>query len=322
MPAAITLLAIAAGLCAVLRLIRHAFYERPHKFPPGLPRLPLFGGYPLLLLVNYRHMHLATAAVARWYRTDVMGFFYRQVPVITVHSLRLTREVLLNPLMDGRAVFELVRVRDPQLNVYGIFFQDGAVWREQRRFTLRHLRDYGFGRRFGELEAHADEELLDFVDMLRNGARHQHERALIADGVLELPIGFAAVVANLFLKCVRNERTERARLGPLFEAARQAIVFQREACVFGRFFSLIPSWRYVFPGACGYKRIRPSALALHGFVRNIVDEEFATFVPGEERHFLDRYFEEMASGAKDTTFECEWGWMGICRTLLVQSKKK
>ena len=27
---------------------------------------------------------------------------------------------------------------------------EGAVWSEQRRFTLRHLRDFGFGKNAGE----------------------------------------------------------------------------------------------------------------------------------------------------------------------------
>jgi hypothetical protein len=29
----------------------------------------------------------------------------------------------------------------------GFFFTDGSFWVEQRRFSLRHLRDLGFGRR-------------------------------------------------------------------------------------------------------------------------------------------------------------------------------
>jgi hypothetical protein len=29
----------------------------------------------------------------------------------------------------------------------GFFFTDGSFWVEQRRFSLRHLRDFGFGKK-------------------------------------------------------------------------------------------------------------------------------------------------------------------------------
>ena len=32
----------------------------------------------------------------------------------------------------------------------GVAFSDGQEWMEQRRFTLRHLRDFGFGKNTGE----------------------------------------------------------------------------------------------------------------------------------------------------------------------------
>lgn len=58
----------------------------------------------------------------------------------------------------------------------GIFFKEGPLWKNQRRFALRHLRDYGFGRRFEELEIHIDEELRDFIDLVRNGPKYEFEK--------------------------------------------------------------------------------------------------------------------------------------------------
>jgi cytochrome P450 len=37
-----------------------------------------------------------------------------------------------------------------------VFFADGPIWREQRRFTLRNLRDFGFGRRSMENIIHEE----------------------------------------------------------------------------------------------------------------------------------------------------------------------
>jgi cytochrome P450 len=45
-----------------------------------------------------------------------------------------------------------------------VIFTDGPAWKEQRRFTLRHLRDFGFGRRSMETLIHEEARaLLDVV---------------------------------------------------------------------------------------------------------------------------------------------------------------
>lgn len=58
----------------------------------------------------------------------------------------------------------------------GIFFTEGPVWHEQRRFTLRYLRDFGFGRRFDELEIDINDEITNFISMLKNGPKYEHEK--------------------------------------------------------------------------------------------------------------------------------------------------
>jgi len=52
----------------------------------------------------------------------------------------------------------------------GIIFTDEQFWVEQRRFALRHMREFGFGRRFPRLEGIMEEELQDMLDLL-NGRR-------------------------------------------------------------------------------------------------------------------------------------------------------
>jgi methyl farnesoate epoxidase/farnesoate epoxidase len=42
-----------------------------------------------------------------------------------------------------------------------VFFADGPFWVEQRRFTLRHLRDFGFGKR--SMEEFIMEEIEDTI---------------------------------------------------------------------------------------------------------------------------------------------------------------
>lgn len=63
----------------------------------------------------------------------------------------------------------------------GIFFTDGPLWHEQRRFALRYLRDYGFGRRFQALEINIQDELNSFIDMVKYGPKYPHEEVRSID---------------------------------------------------------------------------------------------------------------------------------------------
>lgn len=152
-----------------------------------------------------------------------------------VHDLDTTKDVLNNPDMDGRPEFAMVRARDPFFKALGkvflcvmiflckimylsgIFFRDNLFWRNQRRFTLRHLRDFGFGRRFNELEMNIEEELRSFVDLIKGGAKFEYEKKLVSDdGLVSVPHIFSGHPANLFIKCVINERLSRKDLESAF----------------------------------------------------------------------------------------------------------
>lgn len=58
----------------------------------------------------------------------------------------------------------------------GIFFTDGYFWHVQRRFSLRFLRDYGFGRRSEILEAVVASEIKEMIDMRTYGNKFPAEK--------------------------------------------------------------------------------------------------------------------------------------------------
>lgn len=83
--------------------------------------------------------------------------------------------MLNNQAFDGRPNLMLSQIRDPELMPRGIFFTEGPYWKEQRRFALRHLRDYGFGRRFTEFELEYNDEIITLIDIIKNGPKYPHE---------------------------------------------------------------------------------------------------------------------------------------------------
>lgn len=61
-------------------------------------------------------------------------------------------------------------------DIPGIFFTEGPLWHEQRRYALRYLRDFGFGRRQDELELELHDETLNLIDLIKNGPKYEFEK--------------------------------------------------------------------------------------------------------------------------------------------------
>lgn len=136
---------------------------------------------------------------------------------------------MLNTKLDGRPDLFLAQIRDPNhvtrgtlqmcftisfisytiCFILGVFFTQGLYWRDQRRFTLRHLRDFGFGRRFSELELDIEDELRQMIDMIKNGPKYPHEKEFFNDGKVLCPNVFYPLASNSFLKVLCNERVPR-----------------------------------------------------------------------------------------------------------------
>lgn len=141
----------------------------------GPPRIPIFGSYLFLLIINYRHLHKAVETLCKYYKTDVLGFYVAEYPTIVAHSTETGKECLRNIDLDGKPQLKLAQLRSPDMKVRGLFNTEGENWHEQRKFFLRYLRDYGFGRRFDELELEMRDELNEFIDILKNGPKYAHE---------------------------------------------------------------------------------------------------------------------------------------------------
>ena len=83
------------------------------------------------------------------------------------------------------------------LKIPGLLFTDGDVWEEQRRFTLRHLRDLGFGRTSSENLI--QEEIHDVMDEIRTEAE-------TSNGIVKFNDRFNMPLMNILWAIVAGER--------------------------------------------------------------------------------------------------------------------
>jgi hypothetical protein len=193
----------------VYRCYKYCFY-RPDNFPPGPPRIPIIGSYLFILLINYKNKHLAIDKLCKYYKSSVIGFFTGDVLTVVANDPKSVREMLFKPEFDGRNDIVLARMREPEFKLKGIFFTDGPFWLHQRRFTLRNLRDFGFGRRYQEYEVEVLDEMKNLVNIIKEGPKYEHEKKyFMKNGFVCLPRALIASMGNCFLQVCANERLSR-----------------------------------------------------------------------------------------------------------------
>lgn len=102
------------------------------------------------------------------------------------------------------------------------------MWKSQRWFMLRYMRDYGFGRRHELLECQIRDEIMTFIDILRNGPKYKHEHGVFKNGGLaKVPLGLSAALENCFLQVVSMDRIPREEQASLFEYVYIFVSFQQ-----------------------------------------------------------------------------------------------
>ncbi|EDW81725.2 uncharacterized protein Dwil_GK12215 [Drosophila willistoni] len=285
------------AICAIIFLYlayRYVFF-RPDGFPPGPPRIPIFGSYLFLMLINFKYLHKAALTFSKWYKSDIIGLYVGKFPVAVVHSGEGVREVLTNQAFDGRPALFVAAMRDPCYEVRGIFFQEGLLWKEQRRFILRYLRDFGFGRRFNELELVIKEQITDMLDLIRNGPRYEHEHQLVKPGGyrVQLPLLFNPFSANSVFHIMYNERLPRSDMAKLVRLIQLGMQFQRNGDDYGRLLSIVPWIRYIWPESSGFRKLNEANKFIYKYFEEFIDHHIDTYDESCERNFLDLYITEM-----------------------------
>jgi len=112
--------------------------------------------------------------------------------VICIHGYKLIKEAFNDPKLQGRNQNEASNYIFGDEN--GIIQAVGDTWSEQRRFALRHLRDFGFGKSsMEELIMDEVKEVLDWLKKQKGKSIPLQER-------------FSLAVVNSLWKITTGER--------------------------------------------------------------------------------------------------------------------
>ncbi|XP_013200171.2 uncharacterized protein LOC106142814 [Amyelois transitella] len=284
-------------LVVLLSIIVNYLYKnatkRPSKnFPPGPPSLPVYGAYWMVLANGYNNLSKAFRKLGQTYKTKIVGLYLGSFPVIVVNDPVMIKQMLYHEDFDGRTDIILGRLRAFWKRL-GIFFTDSYFWYVQRRFSLRYMRDFGFGRRDETLEAVVESEVKTMLDMRLNGPQYPAEEKIVNGELVYLPYFLTIPFINGMLQVLCRSTLPRSQYEVLWEMSRAGLLFQRSSDDVGRALSLTPWLKDLAPGWSGYSGLRKGNQYFLDFFTNLINQEMSTFDESHQRHFLDVYIKKM-----------------------------
>ncbi|KOC62836.1 putative cytochrome P450 305a1 [Habropoda laboriosa] len=273
-------------LCLVIVLILKILFDRNRssKFPPGPRGLPVIGN--ILDIVNLvkqtKYYSGAWCRLAEKYGPVVglrLGF---DEPLIIVSGKAAITEMLNRSEFDGRPNGFLFKFRSGGTR-QGILFTDTDVWHSQRRFTLRTLKQFGFGK-------DAMEHIL------------QHDAISLTNVVVELTkegaitniqsVISVAVLSNLWLLIDGTKFDIGMESSKLREAISVLKELTRNSNVSGGIINQFPFLRHLFPKLTGFSVFVERQKRINNFFMEVVSKH-KWKETAEGSNFIDAYLQEI-----------------------------
>ncbi|CAL1679557.1 unnamed protein product [Lasius platythorax] len=294
------LLIVVFALLVVYKLYRFA-YDKPPNTPPGLIRIPIGGSYWLFLWRNYKYVHLAMAYYAKKLNSKLYSCYMGDYFVVIANDYTNVKEILSREEFDGR-VTGADYIKDRAFKkILGIFFIEGSQWQEQRRFALRHMRDFGFGRRQEKLESEIMDEMSLFIDTLKNGPIYDGEKEIIRGNLALFPDVLYASSANNIWNVMFGHRFDRSEHDISRHLCRSALMFQRANDPSGGALFQRPFLKH-FGNMFGYKNHIKSNYAIVDVIKKGLERQKATLSENVDRGFVDNYLKKLNEDDKSPYF--------------------
>ncbi|EFN75914.1 probable cytochrome P450 303a1 [Harpegnathos saltator] len=140
------MLATVMLLLVLLLLLLYLDCRKPKGYPPGPRWWPILGSILEVerLRQETKYITKSCAMLCKKYG-PVIGLKFGQQRIVVLNDLESMHMMLSDENCDGRPNGPMFKIRTFGLR-QGLILVDGRLWVEQRKFVMRHLRDFGFGR--------------------------------------------------------------------------------------------------------------------------------------------------------------------------------
>ncbi|XP_011692220.1 PREDICTED: probable cytochrome P450 305a1 [Wasmannia auropunctata] len=258
-------------------------WRRPSTFPPGPRGLPIIGNiFDLKRLVDetkfYSH---AWCRLADIYGPIVGLKLGVAEPLIIVSGKDAVIEMMSRSQFDGRPNEFVHRLRTGGKR-RGVLFTDGDIWRDQRRFVLRTLKEFGFGN--VTMEDIILNDAVSLTSMVESLAK--------LGPITNLYNITSIAVLNSLWTLVAGARfdLENPKLAEILSVVNEII---RNTNATGGILTHLPFLRYIIPGLTGFTALNQRLTRMWQFIGTEIARHKQTRTHGEFRDFIDVYLAEM-----------------------------
>ena len=233
-------------------------------------------------------------------------FSYNVVGVNTVHlcSLDLISKALKMKEVSSRIPFKKFSKIDEVLSevyihgYHGLVVTEGEEWREQRRFCLKTLKNFGFGK--SSLETIIQEEIQKFCSQLRQEC---------SQGSIDLSNRFNVMVINILWRIIGGKSFDYkdqqfAELVQHLNKGFSAIAPTPKLAILFAF----PFLRKLFPQLTGFDVLKRGYHGVYKFLEQEIRSHMENLDMDNPKDFIDAYLIEMKKkteegDVKSTFFE-------------------
>ncbi|XP_032087338.1 cytochrome P450 2F2-like [Thamnophis elegans] len=266
----------AFGWLIVLSLLFLWFWmnQRPKGFPPGPRRLPLLGN--LLQFIKKNPLKDFNQLGEKY--GPVFSLYLGRTPVVFTHGFPSTKEVLVvkGTEFAGRASFPITDVLARKKGLLTLTY--GEEWKEQRRFSSMHLRNFGVGRK--SMEEKILEEATCLIQAFTKNMNEPFDPYELLD----------AAVANIMSTILFGKHFE---YDDSFLKTLLHRIHQNSRILAGPWALLYNEVPLVRSLPLPHQELFRVTKKIQAFHQQEIDEHKATMIPGEPRDFTDAYLEEM-----------------------------
>ncbi|KFU86611.1 Cytochrome P450 2J2 [Chaetura pelagica] len=259
-------------------------HRKPKNFPPSPLRLPFVGH---LYLMNFRDPVSSVQKLTDKYG-DIFSTQMGSMTSVCVSGLRLIKEVLVN---QGENFLDRpeVPIDAEVFSTIGLISSNGHLWKQQRRFTLGTLRNFGLGKR--SLEERIQEECQFLVDVFRD------EQGSPFDPRFKINNAVSNIICSLTFgqRFDYHDEDFQKLLWLMDDTVRL------HGTVMSQLYNTFPSIIKFLPGS--HQNIFKNWMWMKNFVQERVDKHKEDWNPSECRDFIDSYLQEIAKDNGSGSFQ-------------------